>query len=51
MNFWPIAICLGTASQTHRAAAVTLPAIIIYTVFLYRVFWGRAQALSYGPGN
>jgi cytochrome bd ubiquinol oxidase subunit II len=31
--------------------AVTLPAIIVYTVFMYRVFWGKASALSYGPGK
>jgi hypothetical protein len=28
--------------------AITLPAIIGYTIFMYRVFGGRAQALSYG---
>jgi cytochrome d ubiquinol oxidase subunit II len=27
--------------------AITLPAIIVYTVFMYRVFWGRARELSY----
>ena len=29
-------------------AAVVLPAIIGYTVFAYRVFWGKARELSYG---
>jgi cytochrome d ubiquinol oxidase subunit II len=28
--------------------AVTVPAIVGYTVFSYRVFWGKAQPLSYG---
>lgn len=28
-------------------AAVVLPAIIGYTVFAYRVFWGKARGLSY----
>ncbi len=28
--------------------AVTLPAIVGYTVFSYRVFWGKARALHYG---
>jgi cytochrome d ubiquinol oxidase subunit II len=27
--------------------AITLPVIIVYTIYMYRVFWGRAQALSY----
>jgi cytochrome d ubiquinol oxidase subunit II len=27
--------------------AITLPAIIVYTVFMYRVFWGKATELSY----
>lgn len=28
-------------------AAFVLPAIIGYTVFAYRVFWGKAQELTY----
>ena len=28
--------------------AVVLPAIIGYTVFAYRVFWGKTRSLSYG---
>jgi cytochrome d ubiquinol oxidase subunit II len=27
--------------------AITLPAIIVYTVVMYRVFWGKAGTLSY----
>jgi cytochrome bd ubiquinol oxidase subunit II len=27
--------------------AITLPAIIGYTVFMYRVFWGKASELTY----
>ena len=27
--------------------AITLPAIIVYTVFMYRVFWGKARELTY----
>jgi cytochrome d ubiquinol oxidase subunit II len=27
---------------------ITLPVIIAYTVFMYRVFWGKATALKYG---
>ena len=28
-------------------AGITLPAIVGYTIFSYRVFWGRSRALSY----
>jgi len=28
--------------------ALTLPAIVVYTVFAYRVFWGKARLLDYG---
>lgn len=27
--------------------AISLPAIIAYTIFMYKVFWGRAETLSY----
>jgi cytochrome bd ubiquinol oxidase subunit II len=27
---------------------VALPAIIGYTIFVYRIFWGKARELSYG---
>lgn len=27
---------------------VVLPAILAYTVFAYRVFWGKATQLHYG---
>jgi cytochrome d ubiquinol oxidase subunit II len=29
-------------------AAVVLPTILGYTVFAYRVFWGKARDLTYG---
>jgi cytochrome bd ubiquinol oxidase subunit II len=42
------------AASAHKSllfifvgVAITLPAIIIYTVFMYRVFWGKARALNY----
>jgi len=28
--------------------AIVLPAILGYTVFAYRVFWGKTRSLSYG---
>jgi cytochrome d ubiquinol oxidase subunit II len=27
--------------------AITLPAIVVYTIFMYRVFWGKASGLTY----
>ena len=27
---------------------ITLPAIIVYTIFMYKVFWGPARELTYG---
>jgi cytochrome bd ubiquinol oxidase subunit II len=42
------------AASAHKSllfifvgVAITLPAIVIYTVFMYRVFWGKARALNY----
>jgi len=28
-------------------ASITLPMILVYTIYTYRVFWGRSEALSY----
>jgi len=30
-------------------ACLVLPMIIGYTVFAYRVFWGKTRELTYGP--
>ncbi|WP_375138620.1 cytochrome d ubiquinol oxidase subunit II [Ideonella livida] len=42
----------ASATESLRVIAIglglTLPVIVGYTVFLYRVFGGKAQALSYG---
>ena len=27
---------------------IVLPIVVVYTVFSYRVFWGKAKTLSYG---
>ncbi len=47
MTVWQAAI--GTASLTvvFIGVAITLPVIIFYTAYMYRVFWGKAKALSY----
>ncbi|MEX1168085.1 MAG: cytochrome d ubiquinol oxidase subunit II, partial [Hydrogenophaga sp.] len=48
MTVWEAAI--GTASLTviFYGVAITLPVIVGYTVFMYRVFWGKATELKYG---
>ena len=37
----------GSLKIILAGAAVTLPMIVGYTVFAYRVFWGRSTELSY----
>jgi len=29
-------------------AAFSVPAIIVYTIYAYRVFWGKTRELTYG---
>ncbi|GAB2661338.1 cytochrome d ubiquinol oxidase subunit II [Arenimonas aestuarii] len=45
--FWDAAAAPGSLKIILVGALVTLPMIIGYTVFAYRVFWGRSTALSY----
>jgi cytochrome d ubiquinol oxidase subunit II len=30
-------------------ACVVLPLIVAYTLLSYRLFWGKARSLTYGP--
>ena len=50
LTVWQAASATKSLQFIFVGVAITLPAIIIYTVFMYRVFWGKARALSYGPG-
>ena len=45
--FWDAAAAPGSLKIILVGALVTLPMIIGYTVFAYRVFWGRDTELSY----
>ncbi|KFL36604.1 cytochrome d ubiquinol oxidase subunit II [Arenimonas donghaensis] len=45
--FWDAAAAPGSLKIILAGALVTLPMIIGYTVFAYRVFWGRDTELSY----
>jgi cytochrome d ubiquinol oxidase subunit II len=51
LTVWQAASATKSLLFIFVGVAITLPAIIVYTVFMYRVFWGRARALSYGPGQ
>ena len=47
MTAWQAASATKSLMFIFVGVAITLPAIIVYTVFMYRVFWGRARALDY----
>ena len=48
LTVWQAASAHESLVVVFAGVALTLPAIIAYTVFMYRVFWGKARALSYG---
>lgn len=47
MTIWDAAAATGSLKIMLVGAAITLPMILIYTVYVYRVFWGRSAELSY----
>ncbi|EWS57456.1 cytochrome oxidase subunit II [Hydrogenophaga sp. T4] len=47
MTVWEAAIGTESLTVVFIGVAITLPVIVIYTAFMYRVFWGKARALSY----
>ena len=48
LTVWQAAAAHESLVFIFVGVAITLPAIIVYTIFMYRVFWGRASVLSYG---
>jgi cytochrome d ubiquinol oxidase subunit II len=48
MTLWQAASAPESLSFILVGVAVTIPAIVVYTVCAYRVFWGKAKSLSYG---
>ncbi|MBI1396145.1 MAG: cytochrome BD ubiquinol oxidase subunit II [Betaproteobacteria bacterium] len=48
MTIWQAAAAPESLRFVLAGALVVLPLIVAYTVFSYRVFWGKAQHLSYG---
>jgi cytochrome bd ubiquinol oxidase subunit II len=51
MTVWQAASAHESLVVIFIGVAITLPAIVVYTIFMYRVFWGRASELSYGAGK
>ena len=48
MTVWQAASAHKSLVFIFVGVAITLPAIIVYTIFMYRVFWGKASNLTYG---
>jgi cytochrome d ubiquinol oxidase subunit II len=48
MTVWEAAISTASLNVIFVGVAITLPVIIGYTIFMYRVFWGKATELKYG---
>jgi len=48
LTVWQAASATESLIVILIGVAFALPAIIGYTIFMYKVFWGRARALSYG---
>ena len=49
LTVWQAASSTEALAVIGIGVAITLPAIVGYTFFMYRVFWGPARDLSYGP--
>ena len=47
ITIWDAAAATESLSFILWGVAITLPAILAYTVFAYRIFWGKTQELSY----
>ena len=47
ITIWEAASATESLAIIAIGCAITVPAIIGYTVFAYRVFWGKASALKY----
>ncbi len=47
LNIWQAATAPAAMGVILVGAAVVLPMIIGYTIFAYRVFWGKSTALKY----
>lgn len=48
IDVWQAASATESLMIVFVGAAVVLPVIVGYTVFAYRIFWGKARPLDYG---
>lgn len=48
MTIWQAAAAAASLKFVFVGACIVLPLIVAYTVFSYRVFWGKARNLTYG---
>ena len=48
LTVWEAASATESLAVIGIGVAITLPVIVIYTIFMYRVFWGKARELTYG---
>jgi cytochrome d ubiquinol oxidase subunit II len=48
MTIWQAAAAPASLKFVFVGACIVLPMIVAYTVFSYRVFWGKARNLTYG---
>lgn len=51
LTVWEAASAPESLLVIFVGVAITLPAIVLYTIYMYRVFWGRATPLSYAAGT
>jgi cytochrome bd ubiquinol oxidase subunit II len=49
MTFREAAAATASLQFVFVGACIVLPVIVVYTIFAYRVFWGKARELTYGP--
>ena len=47
LTLWDAAAATGSLTVIFIGVAITLPVIAVYTIYLYRVFWGKAHPLTY----
>jgi cytochrome bd ubiquinol oxidase subunit II len=47
LTVWQAASAPKSLMFIFVGVAITLPAIIVYTIYMYRVFWGKARPLYY----
>ena len=48
LNVWEAASATSSLAILLVGTLITLPAILGYTIFVYRIFWGKTRELSYG---